>query len=164
MHLEGTYEFETKQEVVWNMLQDPDVIGSIIPGANGLQPLGDNKYQSAIVVKVGPVQGRFEANMELADLTPPTSYRLIIHGTSPVGFVDGEGLVRLEEANGITTMFYSGDAAVGGKIATVGQRLLDVAAKAIAKQALNALARKIQGEIDANEEEANRRDAESAEK
>jgi carbon monoxide dehydrogenase subunit G len=154
MHLEGTYEFETNQQVVWDMLQDPQVIGSIIPGANGLQPMGDNKYQSVIVVKVGPVQGRFEANIELADLTPPDGYRLIFHGSSPVGLVDGEGVVQLAEAAGVTTMFYSGDAVVGGKIATVGQRLLDVAAKAIAKQALNALARKIRGEIEANESAA----------
>ena len=150
MRLEGTYEFETNQQVVWNMLQDPNVIGSIIPGANGLEAMGDNKYQSAIVVKVGPVQGRFEARIELADLQPPDTYRLIFHGSSPVGLVDGEGVVQLEEVAGITTMFYSGDAVVGGKIATVGQRLLDVAAKAIAKQALNALARKIQGAIDTN--------------
>ena len=154
MHLEGTYEFVAHQQAVWDMLQDPNVIGSIIPGANGLEALGDNKYLSVIVVKVGPVQGRFESNMELADINPPNSYRLILHSTSPVGFVDAEGTVRLEEANGITTMFYSGDATVGGKIATVGQRLIDVAARAIAKQALNALAGKIQGDIDASNESA----------
>lgn len=148
MHLEGTYEFETNQQLVWDMLQDPDVIGSIIPGANGLEEIGDNKYESVIVVKVGPVQGRFEATVELADLNPIDSYKLILHGKSPVGFVDGEGEVRLEYADNVTTMFYSGDAKVGGRIAAVGQRLLDVAAKGITKQALNALARKIQERIE----------------
>jgi carbon monoxide dehydrogenase subunit G len=148
MHLEGTYEFETHQQVVWDMLQDPTVIGSIIPGANGLDEIGDNLYQSVIVVKVGPVQGRFEATVELADLNPIDSYKLILHGKSPVGYVDGEGVVTLEEMGGTTTMIYSGDANVGGRIATVGQRLLDIAAKGIAKQALNALARKIQERIE----------------
>jgi carbon monoxide dehydrogenase subunit G len=154
MHIEGTYEFQSRRELVWEMLQNPEVIGSIIPGANGLKPIGENRYESAIVVKVGSIQGRFEAQMELTDINPPESYKLIIKGSSPVGHVNGEGRVRLEENNHITTMFYSGDAAIGGKIAAVGQRLLDVAAKAIARQSLNALASKVEERIRAQNDAA----------
>ena len=149
MHLEGTYEFEASQDLVWDMLQNPEVIGSIIPGAAGMKEVDEHKYVSEIVVKVGPVSGRFKADIELADVNPPSSYTLILHSSSPVGHVSGEGLVRLEHADGVTTMLYSGDTSVGGKIASVGQRLLDVAAKTIANQSLNALARKVRDRIEA---------------
>jgi carbon monoxide dehydrogenase subunit G len=147
MYLEGSYEFQSKRQLVWDMLLNPEVIGSIIPGANGLEEIGENKYQSTIVVKVGPVHGRFEANIELADIQPVDSYKLLLSGTSPVGYVSGEGRVRLEETDGVTKMFYSGNAVVGGKIAAVGQRLLDLAAKTIAQQGLNALAQKVEARI-----------------
>ncbi len=152
MHLEGSYEFEASQDLVWDMLQDPDVIGSIIPGANGLEEIEERKYASVIVVKVGPVSGRFKADIELADVNPPDTYTLILHSSSPVGHVSGEGVVRLDHVDGVTTMFYSGDTSVGGKIASVGQRLLDVAARTIANQSLNALAKKVRDRIEAENE------------
>ena len=147
MHLEGTYTFNAEREVVWDMLQDPNVIGSIMPGSQGMEKIGDNQYQSVLEVKVGPVTGRFESNIELADIHAPESYKLLMNGKGPAGHVTGEGLIRLEYTDGVTTMHYSGDAKVGGRIAAVGQRLLDVAAKSIAKQSLNSLAKKIEERI-----------------
>jgi hypothetical protein len=148
MKLEGSYEFETTREVVWEMLQDPEVIGSIVPGSQGMIEVGENKYESAIVVKVGPITGRFEGTVELKDLVAPESYNMAMTGKGPAGHVDGTGTVRLEYDGKITTMHYTGDARVGGKIAAVGQRLLDVVAKAMAKRSLNALANKIQERIE----------------
>lgn len=148
MKLEGTYEFETTREVVWEMLQDPEVIGSIIPGSQGMEEIGENKYESVVIVKVGPITGRFEGTVELMDLNPPESYNMAMKGKGPAGHVDGTGSVRLEYDGKITTMHYTGDAKVGGKIAAVGQRLLDVVAKAMAKRSLNSLAKKIQERID----------------
>jgi len=154
MHLEGSYEFEASQQLVWDMLQDTDVLGSIIPGSKGLEEVEPNKYYTALVVKVGPVNGKFEANIELADVNEPDDYKLLIDGKGPAGHVTGEGQIRLEHAEGVTTMFYEGDAKIGGKIAAVGQRLLDVAAKQIAKQSLKKLAKEIDNKIDEEKEEA----------
>ena len=151
MRLEGRYEFEASQQVVWGLLQDPNVIGSIIPGSQGLDEVGENQYQIALVVKVGPVTGRFEGSVELADKNPPDSYKLIMSGKGPAGHVNGEGLVQLEHVDGVTTMHYSGDATVGGKIATVGQRLLDLAARTMAKQSLKALAKQVEARINESE-------------
>ena len=148
MELSGQYTFEAPQEIVWSMLQDPEVIGSIIPGSQGLEEIGENQYHAELIVKVGPIKGKFEGNVELTNINAPDSYTLLMNGKGPAGHVDGEGNVRLEYSDGITTMHYSGDAKVGGKIATVGQRLLDVAAKAIAKQSLNALAKQVQKRIE----------------
>ena len=144
MHIEGSYEFEFQRELVWDVLMDIDVLGSIIPGSKGLEAIGENKYESKLAVRVGPVNGKFESQFELADVQAPESYRLIVAGKGPAGHVTGEGVIRLEQDNGRTVMHYAGDARIGGKIAAVGQRLLDVAAKQIAKQALKKLSKQIE--------------------
>lgn len=149
MHIEGTYEFEASQQLVWDMLQNTEVLSSVIPGSKGLKEIEPNKYYTGLAVKVGPVNGKFEANIELADVNEPHDYKLIIDGKGPAGHVTGEGVIRLEHADNITTMHYAGDAKVGGKIAAVGQRLLDVAAKQIAKQSLKKLTNEIDKKIEA---------------
>ena len=147
MHIEGSYEFASERELVWDVLMDIDVLGSIIPGSKGLEEIGENKYQSKLAVRVGPVNGKFEANFELADINQPESYRLIVAGKGPAGHVTGEGAIRLEAADGGTIMHYAGDARIGGKIAAVGQRLLDVAAKQIAKQSLKKLSKQVEARL-----------------
>ena len=144
MHIEGTYDFDFERELVWDVLMDIDVLGSIIPGSKGLDAIGENKYESKLSVRVGPVNGKFEAQFELADIDAPESYRLIVAGKGPAGHVTGEGTIRLEQDNGKTVMHYAGDARIGGKIAAVGQRLLDVAAKQIAKQSLKKLSKQVE--------------------
>ncbi len=144
MHIEGSYDFEFERQLVWDVLMDIDVLGSIIPGSKGLEAIGENKYQSKLSVRVGPVNGKFEANFELADINEPESYRLLVEGKGPAGHVNGEGRIRLARENGLTVMRYAGDARIGGKIAAVGQRLLDVAAKQIAKQSLKKLSKQVE--------------------
>ena len=144
MHIEGSYEFAFERELVWEILMDTDVLGSIIPGSKGLVQVGDNKYQSRLSVRVGPVNGKFESNIQLVDVQAPESYRLIVDGKGPAGHMAGEGEIRLTVENGVTVMHYAGDARIGGKIAAVGQRLLDVAAKQITKQALKKLSRLVE--------------------
>ena len=148
MKLEGTYEFEAPRQVVWDMLQDPTVIGSIIPGAGVPEEIGENHYLMVMEIKVGPVNGRFESTVHLTDLNAPESYTMHVTGKGPVGHMNGTGNVRLEEQDGKTLMHYTGDAQVGGKVASVGQRLLDMTAKAITKQSLNMLAKRVRKRIE----------------
>ncbi len=147
MHIEGSYEFSSKRELVWDVLMDIEVLGSIIPGSKGLEQIAANTYQSKLAVKVGPVSGKFESTFELAEVKPPESYKLIVAGKGPAGHVTGEGVVRLEQEQGKTVMYYAGDAKIGGKIAAVGQRLLNIAAKQIAKQSLKKLAKQIENRL-----------------
>ena len=149
MHIEGSYDFESGRELVWEVLMDIDVLSSIIPGSGGLEEISENKYQSKLAVKVGPVNGKFEATFEMADMIVPESYRLLVEGKGPAGHVTGEGTIRLEQADGATVMHYAGDARIGGKIAAVGQRLLDVASKQIAKKALKNLSKQIEARLEA---------------
>ena len=147
MHIEGSYEFESERELVWSVLMDIEVLGSIIPGSKGLQEIGADKYQSKLAVKVGPVSGKFESTFELADIQPPESYKLLVTGKGPAGHVTGEGVIRLEQQSEKTVMVYAGDAKIGGKIAAVGQRLLDIAARQIARQSLKKLARQVENRL-----------------
>ena len=149
MHIEGSYEFEFQRELVWDVLMDIDVLGSIIPGSKGLQEIGENKYESKLAVKIGPVNGKFESQIELVDVMAPESYRLLVAGKGPAGHVKGEGEIRLTQENGVTVMHYAGDARIGGKIAAVGQRLLDVAARQITKQALKKLSKQVEARLEA---------------
>lgn len=149
MHIEGSYDFDFERELVWEVLMDIDVLGSIIPGSKGLNEIGENHYESKLAVRVGPVNGKFEARFQLADIDAPASYRLLVEGKGPAGHVTGSGAIRLESANGGTVMHYAGDARIGGRIAAVGQRLLDVAARQITKQALRKLSRQVEARLKA---------------
>lgn len=149
MHIEGSYDFQGERQLVWDALMDLDVLGSIIPGSQGLEEIGENKYHSRLAVRVGPVNGKFEASFELADINEPQSYRLLVEGKGPAGHVTGAGTIELSQENNTTTMRYAGDARIGGKIAAVGQRLLDAAAKQIARQALRKLSRQVAARLEA---------------
>lgn len=148
MKLEGIYEFEAPREVVWEMLQDPEVIGSIVPGAGTPEKIGENHYKMLLDIKVGPVAGHFEGEIKLENLNPPESYTMNVSGKGGVGHMTGTGNVRLEQQDNKTIMHYTGDAQIGGKVAAVGQRLLDMTAKTITKQSLNALAKRIRQRIE----------------
>ncbi|MXW36589.1 MAG: carbon monoxide dehydrogenase subunit G [Chloroflexi bacterium] len=148
MHIEGSYDFDFERELVWDVLMDIDVLGSIIPGSKGLEEIGENKYQSKLAVRVGPVNGKFESKFELVDIDKPESYRILVEGKGPAGHVTGAGTIRLAQDGSGTVMHYAGDARIGGRIAAVGQRLLDVAAKQIAKQALRKLSKQIEARLE----------------
>lgn len=147
MKLEGSYTFEAPRDVVWQALLDPEVLAKVMPGCEKLEQVGDNEYEGMIKIKVGPVQGKFQGKVILKDIKEPNSYSMIVDGKGAPGFMKGEGQVKLEEKNGATIMHYAGQAQVGGKIASVGQRLLDSSAKALTKQSLDGLDRQIQTRV-----------------
>jgi carbon monoxide dehydrogenase subunit G len=144
MQIQGTHTFKAPQQIVWDALQDPTLLSMALPGGEQLEKLNENEYKAAMNVRVGPVQGKFEGKIELADINMPDSYRMKVSGQGSPGFVNGEGNVRLEGNGAETIMHYTGDVQVGGKIAGVGQRLIDSTAKSIIRQGLAALDVQIQ--------------------
>lgn len=147
MKLEGTYTFEAPREVVWQALLDPTVLAKVMPGCERLDQIGENEYKGALKIRVGPVQGAFEGVVHLSDLNAPESYRMQVDGKGAPGFMKGTGEVRLEDHGVSTVMQYSGEAQVGGRIASVGQRLLDSSAKAITRQSLDGLHEQIKARV-----------------
>lgn len=139
MELSGDYLFDSPQTLVWDALLDPNVLGQIMPGGKGFQQVGENQYDGVLEVKVGPVQGTFQGKITLTDILPPESYKIEVDGKGAPGFVKANGGLHLETRGSQTFMEYSGTAQVGGRIASVGQRLLDSAARSIVRQSLDAL-------------------------
>ncbi len=144
MKLEGTYTFDAPRDVVWQMLLDPTVLAKILPGCERLEQSGENGYKGILKIRVGPVQGTFQGLVKLLNINEPESYRIEIDGKGAPGFVKGAGEVRLESQGATTVIHYTGQGQVGGRIASVGQRLLDSSAKALTRQSLDSLNKQIQ--------------------
>jgi carbon monoxide dehydrogenase subunit G len=151
MKVEGSYTFDVPRDEVWDAMLDPDVLAQALPGCEKMEQTGDNEYAAILNVMVGPVQGRFNGTVRLSDLNPPESYHMSVDGQGGPGFVKGEGQVVLEAQNGTTVMHYTGDAQVGGRIASVGQRLLDSSVKSLTRQGLESVNRQIQARQGATE-------------
>lgn len=143
MKLEGNYTFDAPRQTVWEMFFEPEILAKTMPGCEKLELVGEHTFEGKMRVQVGPVQGIFQGTVVLSNLHPPESYHMKVNGRGPAGFMDGEGDVRLEESVEGTIMHYRGDAHVGGRIAQVGQRLMDSSARAIVKQSLENLSRQV---------------------
>src|SRR5215813_4434773 len=138
MKLEGDYLFDAPVQEVWNALFDPEILAAVMPGCEKLERV-DGRYRGELNVKVGPVQGKFTGTVDLKDTEEPRSYTMIIDGRGAPGFVKANAAVTLEPEGAGTRIRYNADAQVGGKIASVGQRLLEASARAIIKQSLEGL-------------------------
>lgn len=148
MKLAGEYTFNAPRDQVWEALFDPVILASVMPGCEKLELIGEQEYEGVLKIKVGPVQGKFEAKIKLDDIEEPDSYSMDIDGRGAPGFVKAEAKVWLTDGEGDevgqTVLHYDSDAKVGGRVATVGQRLLDSSAKAISKQSLEGLAKVVE--------------------
>ncbi len=145
MKITGKHALAVPRDVVWEAILDPEVLSRTLPGCEDMAPVGDNQFRGKLKMKIGPVQGLFEGGVELLDLDPPNGYNLKMDGKGAPGFVTGTGAIRLEDTddNG-TLLHYDIDARVGGRIAAVGQRLLDSSAKVLTRQGLQGLDRQLE--------------------
>jgi uncharacterized protein len=140
VEIAGDFTFDAPQKLVWEAIQDPAVLGSVMPGGEGFTQIADNEYTGALKVKVGVVQGLFNAQIKLTDIVPPNSYQIVVDSKGAPGFVKATGGIKLEpRGDAQTFMEYTGAAQIGGRIASVGQRLLDTTARSIIRQSLEGL-------------------------
>ncbi|MFL6201905.1 MAG: SRPBCC family protein [Thermoanaerobaculia bacterium] len=143
MKIQGTHTFEAPRERVWRALLDPAVLARTLPGCEKLERVGENDYQGVLNVQVGPVKGQFQGTLVLTDVRPLEGYHMKLDGKGPAGFMSGEGDLKLTDAGGSTALAYDIDSQVGGRVAAVGQRLLESSAKSITRQGLEGLAREL---------------------
>jgi len=151
MDIKGTYLFNAPRDEVWKAVLDSDVLSKSLPGIQSLESIGENKYRAVMKVRIGPVQGQFIGTVELVDLNPPVGYHILLDASGAQGFVKGEGDLELVEQGDSTELHYSGEAQVGGRIASVGQRLMESSTQALIQQGLKAFEAQIQARIKGEE-------------
>lgn len=140
MKVEGEHLFKAPQEVVFEMFNDPDALGAAVPGMQKMIKIDDTHYEAVLGIRVGPVSANFSGNLSLSDVVPPESVTLIIEGKGGAGFVKGVGYVKFEDLGDETTLLkYTGEANIGGTLASVGQRMIDSVAKSMFKTVFEKL-------------------------
>ena len=132
MKLSGSYQIYLEKQKVWEALNDPEILQKTIPGCEEFIKKSETEFTATATNKIGPFNASFTGDIELKDLNPPHSYKIVGSGNSPVGFANGEAIVNLEEKDNITMLTYTVEVNVGGKIAQLGSRLIDVTAKKMA--------------------------------
>ncbi|MCG8503384.1 MAG: carbon monoxide dehydrogenase subunit G [Sphingomonadales bacterium] len=131
MKLDGEEVIAAPRERVWEALNDPEVLKACITGCESLEKTSDTSFEATVMAKVGPVRARFNGAVTLSELDPPNGYRITGEGKGgAAGFAKGGARITLSEADGgATRLAYEVDAQVGGKLAQIGSRLVDAAAK-----------------------------------
>ena len=135
MDMTGEYRIPAPQQAVWDALNDPDVLKASIPGCDSVEKVSDTDLKAKVTLKIGPVKAKFAGEVTLSDLDPPNGYTISGKGSGgAAGFGSGSASVSMREEGGETVLSYSAKASVGGKIAQLGQRLIDSTAKKLADE------------------------------
>ena len=130
MDMTGEQRIAASQQAVWAALNDADVLKQCIPGCESLEKLSDTEMAAKVKLQIGPVRANFAGKVTLSDLDPPNSYRISGEGEGGVaGFAKGGAKVSLADKDGGTLLTYDVEAQIGGKLAQLGQRLINSAAK-----------------------------------
>jgi uncharacterized protein len=141
MTMSGECQLPATQQVVWEKLNDPAVLKACIPGCEELNKTSDTSFQAVATIKIGPVKARFKGSVTLSELDPPNGYKISGQGEGGVaGFAKGGATVKLAPKDGGTLLSYNVEAQIGGKLAQLGQRLINGAAKKVAGDFFQAFA------------------------
>lgn len=146
MEMSGEQLIPASQQDTWEALNDPEVLKACVPGCETIERVADNEYQVAMVARVGPVSAKFKGKLTLSDINPPASYAIAFEGQGgAAGFAKGGAKVRLSPEDGQTRLAYDAKANVGGKLAQIGSRLVDAAAKKVADEFFRNFNRRMSG-------------------
>jgi len=130
MDMSGEYRIPAPRQTVWEALNDPEVLKASLPGCEQFEKAGENAFTARVRAKVGPVSARFNGKVNLLNLEPPQGYRIEGEGQGgAAGFAKGGATVTLTEQGTDTVLTYEANASVGGKLAQIGSRLIDGAAR-----------------------------------
>jgi hypothetical protein len=155
MKLEGEYRIAAQPQRVWEGLNDPAVLQASLPGCKALEQTGGAEFTATVTAKIGPVSATFKGKVELSDLDPPHGYTLSGRGQGgPAGFAKGSAQVRLTPDGDATILRYRAEVEIGGKLASVGSRLIGGVANKLAGEFFENFGRAITGGVAVPEWEA----------
>jgi hypothetical protein len=133
MTMNGEYQLAVPRETVWEKLNDAETLKACIPGCETLNKTSDTEFEAVATTKIGPVKAKFKGKVTLSDLDPPNGYKISGQGDGGIaGFAKGGAVVTLTAKDGGTLLSYNVEAQIGGKLAQLGQRLVNGAAKKMA--------------------------------
>jgi len=144
MTMNGEVQLAAPPQTVWEKLNDTETLKACIPGCEELDKTSDTEFQAVATVKIGPVKAKFKGRVMLSDLDPPHSCKISGQGDGGVaGFAKGGATVTLTPKDGGTLLAYDVDAQIGGKLAQLGQRLVNGAAKKVADDFFQSFAKAV---------------------
>ncbi|TFG50428.1 MAG: hypothetical protein E4H33_00080 [Anaerolineales bacterium] len=153
MKVEGEHLFNGTQQQVWDLFRDTEVMAAALPGTRKMELVGVNSYEAVMNVRVGPVAGEFSGQLVISNEDHPHSYTMSVDGRGKPGFLKGVGDVKLlKQGDQQTVMAYTGEVQIGGRLAAVGQRLIDTVSKSIISQAFETLDRDLAEKVNAEAE------------
>ena len=155
MKLSGSYQINLEKQKVWESLNDSETLRKSIPGCESFIKKSDTEFTATATNKIGPFNASFTGDIQLKEINAPNSYIIEGSGNSPVGFASGKAKVKLEDAEGGTKLSYEVEANVGGKIAQIGSRLIDMTAKKMADIFFSKFSDLISSQNVSNENETN---------
>jgi carbon monoxide dehydrogenase subunit G len=142
----GEYRIAASRDAVWAALNDPTVLARCIDGCQSMEKTAPDQFDATVKAQVGPVRATFDAQLKLEDVVPPQSYTIAasVKGGA-AGFARGTAQVALTDEGEQTLLRYAVNASVGGKLAQVGSRLIDGAARKMAEDFFSALRHELGG-------------------
>lgn len=144
MKLSGSHKIDAPKQAVWDRLLDPDSLSGCLPGVEKLEKIGENEYDMAINVGIGPIKGSYDGRVHITDVNEPESYSMLVEGSGRMGFVKGNGKINLAESgDGGTDIQYEGDVEVGGAVGGVAQRMMGSVSQRMADQFFGCIEQKI---------------------
>lgn len=144
MDMNGERQISAEIAVVWDALNNPEILGKVIPGCETIEKISDTELTATVKAKIGPVSARFKGKVVLSDLDPPNSYTISGEGQGgPAGFGKGSANVSLREDGKFTVLQYKASAQVGGKLAQIGTRLVDGAARKLTNEFFDNFAKEL---------------------
>ncbi|HLY59557.1 MAG TPA: carbon monoxide dehydrogenase subunit G [Terriglobia bacterium] len=143
MTLEGTYKIPAPRDLVYKQLLNPEVLSHALPGCEKLTPNPDGSFSAQLKIGIAMMKGTYQGRVEILDAVAPEHFRMLVEGKGSGGFMKGEGTLTLTEEGGDTLITYTGEAQVGGLIASVGQRMILGAAKQNVAQFFQEFAKQI---------------------
>jgi uncharacterized protein len=152
MDMNGECRIAASQQVVWEALNDPEILRACIPGCETVEKVSDTEFTAKVTFKVGPVKAKFAGEVTLSDINPPNSYTISGSGKGgAAGFGKGGAQVSLKTDGDETILTYTASASVGGKLAQVGQRLIDSTSKKLAAEFFSSFAAHLSGDGEAEQ-------------
>jgi hypothetical protein len=145
MKIDGSQTLAGSRATIYELLTNPAPLARALPGCEQLEPAGPDTYQLRIKLGLGALSGSYQGSIRLSEQRPPEQLRLTMNSRGPWGFADGTGTLTLEEKGTETVAHYAGEVKVGGMIASVGQRLLEGAARMVIGQFFKNLEKEAAG-------------------